>query len=138
MIMINITAKNPDEFFKALGDKNRLKIISLLYKNGPMGTKKISELLNLSASAISQHLKILKHIGLVSKDKSGYWVSYRVNQNAMSHCHCMLTRVCHCGCLEEKEEDYTDLPMDILLLYKQWLECELDKIKTIIKKNNNK
>lgn len=129
--------QKPYEMFKALSDNNRLKIISLLYKKGPLGTTKISESLGMSPSAISQHLRILKNTGLVTNDRSGYWVSYKIDINTMSHCSCMLTRLCQCGSACNLD-DYDDISPDILSLYRKWLDCEIKKIDKIIKAKKTK
>lgn len=62
---------------KALADENRLKIIKLLLKkNYCVGA--LSRQLEVSESAVSQQLKILRKSGLVMGEKKGYYVHYRV------------------------------------------------------------
>ncbi|MBI5927764.1 MAG: winged helix-turn-helix transcriptional regulator [Chloroflexi bacterium] len=54
---------------KALGDATRLKILQLIARSdGKMNGKKIAELLNLSASAVSRHLAQLKDGGLITEE----------------------------------------------------------------------
>ncbi len=50
----------PIEMFKALAVETRVKIIELLKSEGPLGAKKIAELVGITPVAVSQHLKILK------------------------------------------------------------------------------
>lgn len=42
--------------------------------------KALAKLIEISPSAVSQHLKILKEAGLVTGNREGYWVHYRANQ----------------------------------------------------------
>lgn len=54
---------------KALADATRLKILQLIARSdGKMNGKKIAEMLNLSASAVSRHLAQLKDGGLITEE----------------------------------------------------------------------
>jgi len=44
---------------KALAVETRVKIIDLLKPEGPLGAKKIAELVGITPAAVSQYLKIL-------------------------------------------------------------------------------
>ena len=62
---------------KALGDNTRLKIIKLLLiKKFCVGA--LARRLNISESAVSQQLKILREADLVIGEKKGYYVHYSV------------------------------------------------------------
>ena len=62
---------------KALGDNTRLKIIKfLLIKRFCVGA--LARKLDISESAVSQQLKILREAGLVIGEKKGYYVHYSV------------------------------------------------------------
>ncbi|HLF60627.1 MAG TPA: metalloregulator ArsR/SmtB family transcription factor [Acidimicrobiia bacterium] len=64
----------------ALGDPVRLRIVSLLAA-APGGTACGCELespLGLSQPTVSHHLKILREAGLVTGNREGRWVHYRV------------------------------------------------------------
>ncbi|MFZ3172206.1 MAG: metalloregulator ArsR/SmtB family transcription factor [Carboxydocellales bacterium] len=69
------------EFFKALGDENRLKIIRMLSEK-ELCVCEIIDRLELSQPAISHHLKILRQAGLVKDTKEGKWVYYALNKTA--------------------------------------------------------
>ena len=86
----------PADYFKALGVETRLKIIELLKKRNSLGAKEISQELGITIAAASQHLKILKHIGLVNSRRKGYWIPYSINEEALEHCSLMMSRVCSC------------------------------------------
>jgi len=89
-------AHEPSEVFKALGVPSRMHILMLLKARGPLPVKEIAEALHMTSPAVSQHLKILKHVGLVDARREGYWVPYAVNAEALHDCCGQLVRVCAC------------------------------------------
>jgi DNA-binding transcriptional ArsR family regulator len=91
-------ALNQAEMFKILGVENRIRIIELLKEKGPLGVNELSETLEITPSAVSQHLKILRHAGFVRNERKGYWVPYKVNEEALEQCQELLSKVCSCGC----------------------------------------
>ncbi len=88
------------ELFKALSVETRVKIIELLKKKGPLGASEIAETLEVTPSAVSQHLKVLRHAGLVRNERKGYWIPHSVDVDAMEQCRRILEKVCNCGCIE--------------------------------------
>ena len=66
------------KFFKALSDSNRLRILKML-QTRPLCVCEITEILELAASTVSQHLKILKEAGFIIEEKDGKWVNYLIN-----------------------------------------------------------
>ncbi|MFO7820286.1 MAG: metalloregulator ArsR/SmtB family transcription factor, partial [Halanaerobacter sp.] len=62
---------------KALADKKRLKIVELLLKKDYC-VKALAKEVEMSESAVSQHLKRLREVGLIVGEKRGYWVHYVV------------------------------------------------------------
>lgn len=70
------------EFFKALADANRLKIIGLLANQALTG-EQLSEMLNLRPSTVSHHLQYLSHVGLVSAQAQGYYNIYRLENGVL-------------------------------------------------------
>ena len=63
--------------FSALGDETRLQIARLVAED-PRSTKELAQLLSLSDSAVSRHLKILEAAGIVAGQRDGYFVLYRL------------------------------------------------------------
>ena len=61
----------------AMGDLNRIKIISALCKS-EMCVCDIANVLSMSHSAVSHQLRILRHTGIVSARKEGKIVYYRL------------------------------------------------------------
>lgn len=72
--------KKIEKIIRALGDKNRLRIIYMLGQK-PMCVCEITEILGLSQSTVSGHLRVLKEAQLVDDSKDGLWVEYRLCQN---------------------------------------------------------
>ena len=66
------------EFYKALGDETRLKIIQMLSRR-EMCVCEIIDKLDMSQPAISHHLKILRQAGLVKDSREGKWIYYSLN-----------------------------------------------------------
>lgn len=65
------------------GNEARLKILFLLYKEGEMCPCDLSDVLGISVSAISQHLRKMKDGGLVFDKKIGQTIFYSIiNENA--------------------------------------------------------
>ena len=121
-------ALNQAEMFKILGVENRIRIIELLKEKGPLGVNELSETLEITPSAVSQHLKILRHAGFVRNERKGYWVPYKVNEEALEQCQELLSKVCSCGCKGTglTREGELDSAQDKLALLKNW-EKELQK-----------
>jgi ArsR family transcriptional regulator len=65
------------ELFRALGHPARIRVLELLVD----GERSVSDLLpelGLEPSTLSQHLAVLKRIGLVESDRKGNSVTYRL------------------------------------------------------------
>lgn len=73
------TIKNTAELFKAMGDESRLKIIKLISSKGnKLCVGAIVNQLNISQPAVSQHLKVLKGVGLVEAERDGFHIHYKL------------------------------------------------------------
>lgn len=69
-------------FFKALSDANRLKIIGLLAQQ-PYSVEELAALLDLKASTVSHHLSKLSQVGLVSAKTESYYNIYQLDEKAL-------------------------------------------------------
>jgi DNA-binding transcriptional ArsR family regulator len=67
-----------NEAFKALSDPTRRKILDLL-KERDMTAGEIADQFDMSKPSISQHLKLLKHAGLIQDEKQGQFIIYSLN-----------------------------------------------------------
>lgn len=94
--------KESAELFKILSVDKRIEIIELLKKE-PMSVNAIADVLGISQSAVSQHLRVLRSAGLVRDERKGYWIYYSLNREALEKCRQRLNRICACGCLSGKE-----------------------------------
>jgi DNA-binding transcriptional ArsR family regulator len=91
--------KNPAYIFKILSVDKRIRIIELLKKE-PMSVNALAEALNISQSAVSQHLRVLKGADLVHDEKRGYWIYYSLNKDILEQCRQNLNCVCNCNCYD--------------------------------------
>ena len=66
------------EFYKIFGDQTRLRILDALL-NKPLCVNEISELLDMTQSAISHQLKNLRTSNLVKSEKIGKNVYYSIS-----------------------------------------------------------
>ena len=131
----------PSEMFKVLSVETRVKIIDLLKFNGPMGAKKIAELLAITPAAVSQHLKILRQAGLVRSERKGYWIPYSIDEAALENCGAVLSEVCTCGCqgtCRLKEKELSDSSLKTLRKYETELQNELGVVRARIKEIQSK
>jgi predicted transcriptional regulator len=69
-------------FFKALADASRLKIIGLLAQ-GEYSVEQLAELLKLHPSTVSHHLSRLNKAGLVSARADGYYSVYQLETRSL-------------------------------------------------------
>lgn len=66
-------------FFKALGDETRLRLVALLARQEPgraLCVGRLAKELGVTDSAVSQHLRVLKDLGLVHARRRGYRLHY--------------------------------------------------------------
>lgn len=124
--------------FKVLGVKTRVKIIELLKSKGPLGVKYIAEVLGITPSAVSQHLKVLRQAGLVRNERKGYWIPYSIDEEAMEDCRLVVNEICTCGCKDScRFEDQKQLSLTSLEKYKKELEKEIKVVKKRISEIRN-
>jgi len=64
------------QFFKALAEEARIRILYLLYKNKELTITDIELILEFTQTKTARHLTYLKNSGLVSSKKRDQWVFY--------------------------------------------------------------
>ena len=72
--------------FGALADPTRLKLVRLLCRQrdpDALCVNALACLLGVTQSAVSQHLRVLRAIGLVKGERRGYHIHYFVNQDML-------------------------------------------------------
>ena len=67
------------QMFKALSDYTRVRIINLL-KQQTLCVNALAQKLEVTPAAISQHLRILRSLDIVTAIKRGYFMHYEINQ----------------------------------------------------------
>ena len=91
---MNNSLNDTADIFKALGDPSRLKIIKLiLLKGNNLCVGMIANKLEISQPAISQHLKILKNVGLVEAERMGFHMHYKIKKDSLSNYGIDITRL---------------------------------------------
>ena len=124
---------DPADMFKALAVETRVKIIELLKSEGPLGAKKIAELVGITPAAVSQHLRILRQVGFVRSERNGYWIPYSIDVKAMEDCRITLNEICQCGCQGTcRIEESSTFDLSSLMKYEKELEKELKEVRNRI------
>ncbi len=93
---------------KALSDDTRYRLVNLLLKHD-LCVGALAARLDISESAVSQHLKVLRSAGIVRGDKRGYYTHYYVDREILKEAADQiieLSRViplnkCHQDCSKE-------------------------------------
>ena len=79
------------EIFKALSDPTRLKLVKALNdcepgvcEGGSLCVNALAHQLNVTQSAVSQHLRILRQAGLVRGERNGAFVHYSLDPDGLA------------------------------------------------------
>lgn len=115
------------EAFKVFSVETRIKIIEQL-KDGPLSVNTMAEVLGITQSAVSQHLRVLKQAGLVTDERKGNHIFYTLNKASLDKCQHELVKICSCGCDLSKRKRTSD-PKEVLLEYRKRLESELKQVE---------
>jgi len=91
-VKLRSTQKNPERFhkvLKALGEPQRIAILRLVHEQElPAG--EIANQFKTTRQAISQHLRLLTHAGLLEQRREGTKRLYRVHKQAFGELHTFL------------------------------------------------
>jgi DNA-binding transcriptional ArsR family regulator len=74
-------------FFRALGDETRLHLVALLAQQEPgkaFCVGRLARELDVTPSAVSQHLRVLKDLGLVHGERRGYRIHYFLDKGRLA------------------------------------------------------
>jgi DNA-binding transcriptional ArsR family regulator len=80
--------------FSALADPTRLRLVKLLCQQkepDALCVNALAGLLGVTQSAVSQHLRVLKAIGLVRGERRGYHIHYSINPDAVRRCQNLMS-----------------------------------------------
>ena len=81
------------EIFKGLADQTRLTMLALLLQSGELCVCDIVEVLGITQSKASRHLRILRNLGLLDDRRAGVWVHYRVRAEPDAEAEAVLRAV---------------------------------------------
>jgi len=71
-----------DLILDAMGDATRRRIVEAL-RNGPLAVNELAATQKVSRPAVSQHLKVLEHAGLVYSEAQGTRRLYAIRSEAL-------------------------------------------------------
>lgn len=74
------------QVFKALADPARIKLLSMIgtHDGGEVCVCELIEGFSLTPPTISHHLKVLRESGLITSDRRGTWIYYRLVPQALA------------------------------------------------------
>jgi ArsR family transcriptional regulator len=75
----NATMLNADDFFSALADPTRRRILALLQAEDERCVCVLYETLDLPQPKVSRHLGVLRAAGVVATRRDGLWIHYRLH-----------------------------------------------------------
>ena len=88
---------------KALADPTRTRIVDLLAGRSYC-VRALSRLLDMSESAVSQHLKVLRDAELVEGVKFGYYTHYRLRRETLSALRGQLDALIATQCVDRRQD----------------------------------
>ncbi len=103
------------DILKTISDESRFKIINILL-NHDLCVGGLAKQLDISKPAVSQHLQVLRKIGVVTGEKRGYYTHYIVNRSLLKQ-------------VGERMIEIASKPYAIECQRKQTGECECQCIK---------
>lgn len=71
-------AQSLADWFSLMGDPNRVRIVFTLLEAGEMCVCDLADTVNMSTSAVSHALRLLRHSGMVVNRRAGKTVQYRL------------------------------------------------------------
>ena len=79
--------RNLARFYKALGDETRLRLVELLAQQEQgkaLCVGRLAQELEVTSSTVSQHLRVLKDLGLVRGERGGYRIHYYLDEERLA------------------------------------------------------
>jgi len=69
--------------FNVLSSETRVRMVDLL-KRRSLCVNALAQALEITPAAVSQHLRILRNEDIVTAEKRGYFVHYRINEGTLA------------------------------------------------------
>jgi DNA-binding transcriptional ArsR family regulator len=79
--------------FAALGDENRLRLVSRLCRDGPLSITKLASGAQISRQAVTKHLRMMQMAGLVQSTRSGREIIWRMDQERVEEARRYLDQI---------------------------------------------
>jgi ArsR family transcriptional regulator len=81
------------QVFKALGDPVRLRLVSLIgaHQGGEVCVCDLTTAFDLTQPTISHHLRVLREAGIITSERRGTWVYYRLVPAALERMAALLS-----------------------------------------------
>ncbi|MGW7537557.1 ArsR/SmtB family transcription factor [Amycolatopsis sp. NPDC054798] len=85
-------ATDLSKLFKAMSDPVRLRLLSLIasHAGGEACVCDLTDAFDLTGPTISHHLKVLRESGLITGERRGTWVYYRVHPEVLARLSAVL------------------------------------------------
>jgi len=100
--------KEEIKMLKTIADSTRIQILDVLSCK-EMCACEILELLTISQSTLSHHMKVLIESGLVKSRKEATWMYYSINYNKINKIHSFIDNITKekqdCICYTKKGEE---------------------------------
>jgi DNA-binding transcriptional ArsR family regulator len=99
--------------FSALADPTRLKLVKLLCRqrsHEALCVNALAARLGVTQPAVSQHLRVLKGIGLVNGERRGYHIHYFINRERLESCRELVSATLNMGESGEAQRCQDDCP----------------------------
>ncbi len=102
--------------FKALSDETRLQMLGLLLREGELCVCDFVEVLSVTQSKASRHLRYLVNAGLLEDRRAGIWVHFRVAERPGPVQAVVLDSL--------REYLPRQLPTELISTLKKWRKCK--------------
>ena len=111
---MQLDTKEQAAVFSALADPTRLTLVKLLCRQSSHEALCVNALaarLGVTQSAVSQHLRVLKSMGLVNGERRGYHIHYFINRERLESCRELVSAIlsmAESGKAQRCQDDCTD------------------------------
>jgi len=122
--MRRIVLEERARILRALGTGARMQILEIL-KVGPLEVGALAQQIGISQSAVSQHLKVLKELNLVSDRRRSYFIYYSLNPQEFARLEEMMMAVCRVS----PERSLRRVRRERLSALRDQLEAELERVQ---------
>ena len=79
----NAPVPAPELLFAALGDSNRLRLVSRMCHGGPLSITRLAAGARISRQAVTKHLRVMEYAGLVRSTRRGREKLWQLEQRRL-------------------------------------------------------